>query len=113
MRLKQDPNSENLGTTVWDASIVLAKFLEKVLPHLPADPLPQNASRGQLSSERVKRGRCIELGSGMGLGGIAFALLGCQDVTLTDKADVLPLLQSNVHVNLSPAALAGNSLQFS
>lgn len=29
-RLSQDPNSENLGTTVWDASIVLAKYLEKV-----------------------------------------------------------------------------------
>lgn len=31
LTLAQDPNSENLGTTVWDASIVLAKFLEKVV----------------------------------------------------------------------------------
>jgi hypothetical protein len=30
LRLAQDPASENLGTTVWDASIVLAKFFEKV-----------------------------------------------------------------------------------
>ena len=30
LRLAQDPNSQNLGTTVWDASIVLAKWLEKV-----------------------------------------------------------------------------------
>lgn len=30
LRLAQDPNSEHLGTTVWDASIVLAKFFEKV-----------------------------------------------------------------------------------
>lgn len=30
LRLAQDPSSENLGTTVWDASIVMAKFLEKV-----------------------------------------------------------------------------------
>lgn len=29
-QLYQDPNSSNLGTTVWDASIVLAKYLEKV-----------------------------------------------------------------------------------
>ena len=29
LRLQQDPSSHNLGTTVWDASIVLAKFLEK------------------------------------------------------------------------------------
>ena len=30
MRISQDPSSLNLGTTVWDAAIVLAKFLEKV-----------------------------------------------------------------------------------
>lgn len=28
--MSQDPSSLNLGTTVWDASIVLAKYLEKV-----------------------------------------------------------------------------------
>lgn len=31
IRLSQNPSSMNLGTTVWDASIVMAKFLEKVL----------------------------------------------------------------------------------
>ena len=30
LRLSQNPNSEHLGTTVWDASIVMAKYLEKV-----------------------------------------------------------------------------------
>lgn len=30
LRLAQDPSSENLGTTVWDASIVMAKYFEKV-----------------------------------------------------------------------------------
>ena len=29
----QDPSSEDLGTTVWDASIVLAKYIEKVFGH--------------------------------------------------------------------------------
>ena len=29
--LLQNPNTNHLGTTVWDSSIVLAKFLEKVL----------------------------------------------------------------------------------
>lgn len=29
--LSQDPNSEHLGTTVWDASIVVAKMFEKVM----------------------------------------------------------------------------------
>jgi hypothetical protein len=33
LTLAQDPSSYNLGTTVWDASIVLAKWLEKVIIH--------------------------------------------------------------------------------
>jgi hypothetical protein len=36
LRLAQDPSSEHLGTTVWDASIVMAKYFEKVslLPNM-------------------------------------------------------------------------------
>ena len=30
VRLSQTPSSMNLGTTVWDASICLSKYLEKV-----------------------------------------------------------------------------------
>ena len=30
LQLAQDPSSLNLGTSVWDASIVLAKYLELV-----------------------------------------------------------------------------------
>ncbi len=30
LRLAQDPSSEHLGTTVWDSSVVLAKWMEKV-----------------------------------------------------------------------------------
>lgn len=30
LRFVQDPSSEHLGTTVWDASVVLAKWFEKV-----------------------------------------------------------------------------------
>lgn len=109
LRLNQDPNSEHLGTTVWDvgvsssplparrrcrrthvrahpqhppshhgtpghtqpgrpaapqASIVLAKYLEK------------HARRGDLSRPKVRGKRAIELGAGMGLGGMAFAMMG-------------------------------------
>ena len=42
----------------------------------------------------------------MGLGGFAFALLGC-DTTVTDTAEVISLLQRNYDNNLSPAALRG------
>lgn len=54
--------------------------------------------------------RVIELGSGVGLGGIAMALLECQDVTLTDKKDLLPLIQNNIDANLSKSAIIGNPL---
>ena len=30
----QDPNSKHLGTTVWDASLVFAKFLVTTMSHL-------------------------------------------------------------------------------
>lgn len=44
----------------------------------------------------------------MGLGGFAFALLGC-DITVTDTAEVVSLLQRNYENNLSPAALRGDA----
>ncbi|GMH33697.1 hypothetical protein BSKO_01531 [Bryopsis sp. KO-2023] len=98
-RLSQDPNSENLGTTVWDASIVLAKYLEK------------NSLKGEFSKKRVWSKRAIELGSGMGLGGMAFMLLGCKEVVLTDLKEVLPLLRKNVERNMSPTALMGSPFE--
>ncbi len=92
-QLAQDPSSHNLGTTVWDASIVLAKYLEK------------NVRKGEFSRVKVKGKRCIELGAGMGLAGMAFALLGA-DVALTDTTDaVMALLRRNVDTNMSQAAL--------
>ncbi|KAK9812794.1 hypothetical protein WJX72_003942 [[Myrmecia] bisecta] len=99
LHLAQDPSSHNLGTTVWDSSIVLAKYLEK------------NAKRGELARHKVKGKRTLELGSGMGLGGMAAAMLG-SEVVLTDVASVVPLLQRNYENNLSPAALQGSDLQW-
>ncbi|KAK9861298.1 hypothetical protein WJX84_008331 [Apatococcus fuscideae] len=91
LRLAQDPNSQNLGTTVWDASIVLAKWLEK------------GARRGELARHRLRGKKAIELGAGTGLAGLALAMLSC-DVVLTDTASILRLLQLNYDANLSPAA---------
>ncbi|EFN56375.1 hypothetical protein CHLNCDRAFT_144895 [Chlorella variabilis] len=92
LQLAQDPNSSNLGTTVWDASIVLAKYIEK------------NSRRGDFSRPKVRGRQALELGAGMGLAGMALALLGA-DVAFTDIGDVLPLLQRNVDQNISTAAL--------
>jgi predicted nicotinamide N-methyase len=53
----------------------------------------QRTSPKSLAGKRV-----IELGSGIGLSGIAFLLAGC-DVTFTDQAVMIPLLKQNVEVN--------------
>ena len=93
-RLSQAPNTNHLGTTVWDASIILAKWMEK------------NARKGsELSRPRLAGKKVLELGAGMGLGGLAAAALGAE-VELTDVAEVLPLLRQNAEALMGKASLA-------
>ena len=65
---------DGFASTVWDSSIVLARAAE---------------------AWAVRGLRCIELGAGCGLVGLALAVLGAH-VTLTDTPDNLPLLEANV-----------------
>ncbi|KAH7691976.1 Lysine methyltransferase protein [Dioscorea alata] len=88
LHISQDPNSKHLGTTVWDASMVFVKFLEK------------NSRKGRFCPSKLKGKRAIELGAGCGLAGLGMALLGC-DVVSTDQVEVLPLLMRNVQRNMS------------
>lgn len=88
LQFAQDPNSKHLGTTVWDASMVFAKFLEK------------NCRKGRFSPSKLKGKRVIELGAGCGVAGFGMALLGC-DVISTDQSEVLPLLMRNAERNIS------------
>ncbi|KAL6575149.1 hypothetical protein OROMI_012434 [Orobanche minor] len=60
LQFAQDPNSKHLGTTVWDASMVFAKFLEK------------NCRKGRFSPSKLKGKRVIELGAGCGVAGFAW-----------------------------------------
>ncbi|GAQ88365.1 hypothetical protein KFL_004220040 [Klebsormidium nitens] len=65
------------ASTVWDSSIVLAKYLERW-------------------QEALVRGkRCIELGAGCGLVGICAARFGAGSVVLTDLPGNLSLLERN------------------
>lgn len=88
LQISQDPNSKHLGTTVWDASMVFVKFLER------------NSRKGRFCTSKLKGKRVIELGAGCGLAGFGMALLGC-DVISTDQVEVLPLLMRNVERNTS------------
>ncbi|XP_053924959.1 protein N-lysine methyltransferase METTL21D [Cuculus canorus] len=67
------------GSVVWDAALVLAKFLERGAPPLP-------------------RSRVLELGAGTGAVGIMAAALGA-NVTLTDLEELQELLAVNIEMN--------------
>lgn len=82
----QDPDSFVLGTTVWDSSKTLLKFVE------------------QHPDTFRKFTSICELGAGCGgLAGIACAINsgGLSDVVMTDIGPVLPWLRRNVRANLS------------
>ncbi|NWH81896.1 MT21D methyltransferase, partial [Piaya cayana] len=67
------------GGVVWDAALVLAKFLERGAPPLA-------------------RRRVLELGAGTGAVGIMAAALGA-NVTLTDLEELQELLAVNIEMN--------------
>ncbi|KAL4711405.1 hypothetical protein ACJJTC_016159 [Scirpophaga incertulas] len=75
----------DVNCVVWDACLVLAKYLETMCHHKP----------DFLSSLKV-----LELGSGLGVVGLTAATLGAQ-VTLTDLPEALPLLRLNINENKS------------
>lgn len=96
LEFSQDPDSEHLGSTVWDSSIVTFKYLEK-----NADVGGHPFSRAEVAGRH-----CIELGAGMGLGGTALALLGGH-VTLTDQPEVVPRLRTNSQAVTEQMAAGG------
>ncbi|KAJ2947456.1 hypothetical protein O0L34_g17240 [Tuta absoluta] len=81
----------DVNCVVWDASLVLAKYLETIC-HQKAD---------FLSGLKV-----LELGAGLGVVGLTAATLGAQ-VTLTDLPEALPLLRLNISENKSKISSMG------
>eukprot|EP00092_Neocalanus_flemingeri_P104133 GFUD01133326.1.p1 GENE.GFUD01133326.1~~GFUD01133326.1.p1 ORF type:complete len:191 (+),score=43.17 GFUD01133326.1:47-619(+) len=73
-------NEGDTGVVVWDAAIVLSKYLETIKDDL------ENKS-------------AIELGSGTGAVGLCAAALGCGRVLLTDLADFVEFLDHNIELN--------------
>lgn len=91
-----DPYS--CGSTVWDASILLAKHLEHMTLRDPA---------------HLRHKRVLELGSGCGLVSCCLATLGAGQVVATDynRPSVLELLTRNLRSNLSQAQFDSVTVQ--
>ncbi|XP_034433282.1 protein-lysine methyltransferase METTL21D [Hippoglossus hippoglossus] len=77
----------DVGCVVWDAAIVLAKYLETKQFHDPSRGVNVWAGR-----------RLLELGAGTGVVGLMAATLGAQ-VTVTDLEDLQTLLRVNIQEN--------------
>ncbi|XP_063040065.1 protein-lysine methyltransferase METTL21D [Engraulis encrasicolus] len=75
----------DVGHVVWDAAIVLAKYLE---------------TKAFLKSNGLASKHVLELGAGTGIVGLVAATLGAH-VTLTDLEDLQALLKKNINVNQS------------
>ncbi|XP_073433817.1 protein N-lysine methyltransferase METTL21D isoform X1 [Dendrobates tinctorius] len=76
-------SSGDVGCVVWDAAIVLSKFMER---RARAEP-------GLFTGKTA-----VELGSGTGIVGIMAATLGV-DVTVTDLEDLQDLMKMNIKSN--------------
>ena len=89
-----------IGNSMWSASELLLRFMRT---GNEIDALC-DAERGealQLQRERLFAGkRCIELGCGLGVVGMAAAKLGTfSEVLLTDVEEMMPLLRYNISQN--------------
>ncbi|KAE9016242.1 hypothetical protein PF011_g7239 [Phytophthora fragariae] len=82
------------GHCVWDAALLLADYLQTRA--VEAAQSTSKVNGGDFFQFRGKK--VVELGAGVGLVGMALAVLGAR-VVLTDQEYALPLLIKNVAVN--------------
>ncbi|XP_026554564.1 protein-lysine methyltransferase METTL21D isoform X2 [Pseudonaja textilis] len=78
------------GSVVWDAALVLARFLEK--------KAAQTEQSGGSPVGLLRHKAALELGAGTGLVGLVAASLGA-NVTVTDLEEVQDLLKMNIENN--------------
>lgn len=94
------------GLRVWDAGILLAKFIEGLAGR--GWPAPAGQS---ISARQGRRVRALELGCGTGISGIAMALMGA-DVILTDQEVLRERAEKNMALNASAVQSGGGSCRF-
>jgi|LauGreDrversion4_2_1035121.scaffolds.fasta_scaffold16471_4 predicted RNA methylase len=90
VKVCQTPESEyGLGSTVWDAALVLCAFLE--------------STQGR---ELIKGSRVVELGSGTGIVSIVADKLGAISTLATDLPECIPFIRQNIGMNVDCACRA-------
>lgn len=94
--------ADNLGMKTWVSSYLLSRrlhnFLESAPDLVPSEPITPSTT----STQPGKPLRALELGSGTGLVGLAFAALQGKsaNVHLTDLPEIVPNLAHNTALNV-------------
>ncbi|XP_050208444.1 uncharacterized protein LOC126657735 [Mercurialis annua] len=96
LSIQQDNGSMHVGTSVWPCSLILSKFADRWSSATAETTNPYSAI---LNFSATPRRRGIEIGTGCGVAGMAFYLLGLTDIILTDIAPVMPALKHNLKRN--------------
>ena len=94
--IRQDPENQTTGGCVWETSYLLALWTLRTLE-------PRLSNRGRTDNGPV---RCLEVGAGCGLLGIALASAGAS-VIVTECAAAMANLEWNVARNPPPPATHG------
>jgi len=105
----ESPGQVGIGGKIWDAGLVLTQYLA-ANPEVIGGGREggreggvEKSGRGREGGRRRRRKcRVIELGAGTGIAGIAASLLGAAHVVVTDLPYVVPLIQTNIDLNVSP-----------
>jgi len=90
----EESSSIGTGGSVWLPSVVMWWWL---LEDQKSPYGPVSSAVGHLEKHR----HVLELGSGLGVVGVALASFGFECVTLTDIEKQLPLMKSNVELNVA------------
>ena len=81
------------GVVVWDAAIVLAKYLE-------------------INTDMVRDMEVVELGSGTGAVGLCAGVLGAKQVILTDLEELVVFLSHNIELNTEVTRVSALALEW-
>ena len=90
-------NEGDTGVVVWDAAIVLSKYLETIKDNLKGKSVIGEHTNMQYVA--VVNNLFEELGSGTGAVGLCAGALGCDKVLLTDQPDFIEFLLHNIELN--------------